>query len=205
MTKSLSSDLTAKIIDFNIAGYNSARHELVERIKARDIAVRNYIAITLTICSAFAILQQFEIPQPYVNDIVYTIISLFGFGMSKTVSNHQVKIATIGYFIDCELVPELNKLNSSIPALDWESSKTNKETSRIPRRLHSAYYYIIFLTPQVGAILLNITKCIYNDHESANLHVFTLVALVLFTFSTCIILHYGNAKRAEYNRKRGHQ
>lgn len=201
----LPDDYTEKVIDFNITGYNSARTELIERIKARDFSVRLYLMAISIMFSAFSFISLKNLPSELVIDIILLIIGILSVAMSQSVSNHQIKIATIGYFIDKELVPLFSGLKSTVKAIDWESSETNKKTSRLPRKLHYAYYYIIFLFPQIASILASIaTNYNANMASCPNYHVFFLLAYIICLFASGTVLHISNSTRQKYNSERKH-
>ncbi len=198
-------DYTEQIITFIVAGYNSARTELIERIKARDYSVRLYLTAVSIIFSAYSVVSVKNLPSELGVEIVFAVIGILGVAMSQSVANHQIKIATIGYFIDCELVEHLSTLNSQVKAIEWESCEINKKTSRLPRKLHYAYYYLIFLSPQVATALVSVHMN-YNANQNSysNYHVLFLVFYMICMFATGTILYISNSVRQKYNAQRKH-
>lgn len=201
-------DCTDSMMSFIVAGYASAREELIERIKSRDSSVRLYLTIVSAIIGIILTLAP-ELSKSAVYMVaLLSFIGILSVAMSQSVSNNQIKIATIGSFIDLELMPSLARVKSTIPPVDWESSETNKTTSRLPRKMHYAYYYMIFISPQVICILLCLYKFRIEGDATDQGNFILLIIYIIFSMlcliATWFTLFVSNNIRESLNRNRKH-
>jgi hypothetical protein len=134
-----------KPIEVAIAMYQSARAELVERIRLRDQILMIYLAAVGALFTAgFGVTPRFE---------VLLSLPFLALGASVLVCQHNAVIGSLGRFCVVELGAFLDGLKSHAPQWDDSSSLQSYKDSAI--RLRSFGHTVILIVPCVVALGAN--------------------------------------------------
>lgn len=191
--------------DLFIAFYNSARQELIERLKQRDTIVGLYLTITSVSFTIILNSKNIGMDTKVNFSAISVFISFLSLAFCCSIANNQIKIATLGRYIRCELMSTLK--HNNLP--DWETSKILKKSSIKAIVLQGVFYDIIFLFPQVFDMCMYIYRFFYVHNNlkcGSNGYSYLWIDFTLFNFIiiisilTFIVLRKAKKERIRLNK-----
>ena len=134
--------------------YDSARMELIERIKLRDNALLLYLGTMGAIFGvAFGTLVSHEVLliSPYI-----------ALGAAIIISQHNAVIGALASYCAIEIQAYLENVLSKETPTQWENSLSFKEYHERSTNLRSIGHLILITTPAVAALAINWKHALYS-------------------------------------------
>jgi hypothetical protein len=120
--------------------YESARLELIERIKLRDHSLLVYLGVVGTILSA-------ALAMPAKLEILLSI-PYIALGVAVIISQHNEVIGSLGDFCARELEPFLRNLQPPEDAPQWDNSAALHDYSMQAIKLRSWGHFLLIIVRQ---------------------------------------------------------
>lgn len=162
--------------------YESARTELIKRIKLRDSVVLLFLGLAGTF---FGLALNSRFSENPNNDSfsVLLIIPYLSLGASVLLSQHNGVIAFIGKYCSEELQPVFDELTKPNKYVQWDNSKSLREFSDKAVGYRTFGHFILIFIPSIAALALNWKHAIYSPFPVGILWwfglVFTIVSVTL--------------------------
>ena len=126
--------------------YESARLELIERIKLRDRDLVVYLSIVGTISSAASVWDRYE---------ALMVIPFLSLGFSIIISQHNVLIGYLGDFCVREIGPFLENLECGKCIPQWDRSAALHDYSKHAIGLRTWGHFLLLIIPGIYALIIN--------------------------------------------------
>lgn len=133
--------------------YESARNELVQRIRLRDSVILLFLAFAGTIFG-LALNSNFS-NNSEESFTVLLIIPYLSFGATFLLTQHNTVIAQIGEYCSTEIKVELDKLTKPNIFLQWDDSNSLKKISKKAIDYRTFGHFILLLIPPITALSIN--------------------------------------------------
>jgi len=176
-------------VDLIIAYHMTARDELNARIERRDAVVFWYLAAV----GAFAGLIIANYPASVA---AVLLVPAFGLGVTVMHSRHNMVIGVLAVYIGTELADAARGLLGLSTPMPWDGS-TTLLSSRTPALRSFASTVVILVGPQV----LSVGVAIY-ELEPTGPAIAGIIAAVLASTASCLVLLNAHAKRGELRKLR---
>ncbi|WP_115863099.1 hypothetical protein [Halorussus litoreus] len=128
--------------------YESARRELIQRIRLRDNVLLFYLGGVGTIAGV-------ALGSSGAGKEIMLVLPFLALGVATIVSQHNALIGSLGHFCVHEIEPFLQNLHEPEDAPQWDSSVALEEYKEQAIRLRSLGHTVMILAPALAGLAIN--------------------------------------------------
>lgn len=128
--------------------YESAREELIQRIRLRDNVLLFYLGAVGTISGV-------ALGGGGVTKEILFILPFLTLGVAILVSQHNALIGSLGHFCACEIEPFFEDSSNSEYAPQWDSSDALEGYKQQAIKLRSWGHTLMILVPAIASLSIN--------------------------------------------------
>ena len=172
--------------------YESARLELIHRIRLRDNILLFYLGAIATLLGvAFG-------SKPIQLEVLF-VIPFISLSVSILISHHHSIIGLLGFYCVEEVEPFLKKLKPPENAPQWDNSRALLSIANESMLSRVWAHLIIIVVPTIISLVLNYTHALHSAFPFGPLWWFCLLALLV---SIWVIMRSNTTRKEKYDRIR---